>query len=178
MAEAKSTAQTAASRSTRVTHHAAIVDAIELLTADHRQVEDWFEQLKSATGTHKEGLALRICQALRMHMQIEEEIFYPAFWQATRETTTHHGAEIEHERARVLIAEIEIASPQDEYFDARVTVLSEMIKHHVNDEEARGGMFAKARRSKMALGEVGEQLAARKAKLAAVAQTGTWAGMP
>src|SRR5690606_31780247 len=138
-------------------------DAIALLKADHRQVEDWFEQFeKSRSDEKKQDLATKICRALNAHTVIEEEIFYPAFLEATGETDIHHEAEIEHDGAKKLIAEIEASSPDDEYFEPKVSVLSEMIKHHVNEEEKRGGMFAKAKQSEMDLMDLGEQLARRK----------------
>ena len=77
----------------------------------------------------------------------------------------HHEAEVEHDGAKRLIAEIEAFGPEDEYFDAKVKVLSEMIKHHVKEEEQRGGMFAKARESDMDLEALGEQIESRKAEL-------------
>jgi hypothetical protein len=64
-----------------------------------------------------------------------------------------------------VIGKIEASGPDDELFDAQVKVLSEMIKHHVNEEEKRDGMFAKARQSEMDLEAIGQQLAARKAEL-------------
>jgi hypothetical protein len=138
-------------------------DAIALLKADHRQVEGWFEQFeKSRSDEKKQDLATKICRALKAHTVIEEEIFYPAFLEATGEKDIHHEAEIEHDGAKKLIAEIEGSGSEDEYFDAKVSVLSEMIKHHVNEEEKRGGMFAKAKQSEMDLMELGEQLARRK----------------
>ncbi len=141
-------------------------DAIALLKADHRQVEEWFEQFESArSDDRKATLSQQIIRALKVHTQIEEEIFYPAFLDATEEEDIHHEAEVEHDGAKKLIAEIESKGPSDDYFDARVTVLSEMIKHHVNEEEKRDGMFAKARQSDMDLAALGEQLAARKAEL-------------
>ena len=109
-------------------------------------------------------LAKQICTALKVHTQIEEEIFYPAFLEATEDEDMHHEAEVEHTGAKRLIADIE-SRTSDEYFDARVTVLSEMIKHHVKEEEQPDGMFAKARRSEMDLDEIGEQLQARKSEL-------------
>ncbi|MBV8805054.1 MAG: hemerythrin domain-containing protein [Sinobacteraceae bacterium] len=141
-------------------------DAIALLTADHRQVEEWFEQF-SSTGSEerKQRLVVQICRALKVHTQIEEEIFYPAFLEATGEEDVHHEAEIEHEGAKRLIADIEGSGPDDDYYDARVTVLSEMIKHHVNEEEKRGGMFAKARKANMDLAALGQQLETRKSEL-------------
>lgn len=141
-------------------------DAIALLKADHRQVEQWFEQFDSTRSSdRKANLAQQICKALEVHAQIEEEIFYPAFLEATDDEDIHHEAEIEHDGAKKLIAEIQSKGPDDEYFDARVSVLSEMIKHHVKEEESRDGMFGKARQSDMDLEALGQQLASRKAQL-------------
>jgi len=141
-------------------------DAIALLKADHRQVEQWFGQFdKARDDSRKQELATTICNALKVHTSIEEEVFYPAFFAATEDRDLHHEAIIEHDGAKKLIAEIEAAGPDDEFFDARVTVLSEMIKHHVKEEEQPGGMFAEARKSKLDLVALGEQLAARTAEL-------------
>jgi len=141
-------------------------DAIALLKGDHRQVEDWFEQFEKArTDGRKQELATDICSALKVHTKVEEEIFYPAFLEATGDKDLHHEAEIEHDGAKKLIAEIEASSPDDEYFDSKVKVLSEMIKHHVKEEEQPGGMFAEARKSAMDLDALGEQMAARKSEL-------------
>ncbi len=104
----------------------------------------------------------KICDALTVHTQIEEEIFYPAFWQATQDKDMHHEAEVEHAGAKNLIAEIKGSGPDDDYYDAKVHVLSEMIKHHVKEEEQRGGMFAEAKQSDMDLLALGAQLRARK----------------
>jgi hemerythrin HHE cation binding domain-containing protein len=138
-------------------------DAIALLKADHREVKRWFGEFeKTRSETRKRELAQKICMALKAHTIIEEEIFYPAFLEATEEKDIHHEAEVEHEGAKKLIDEIEAAGPDDDYFDARISVLSEMINHHVNEEEKRGGMFAKARSSDMDLEALGEQLEQRK----------------
>jgi hypothetical protein len=141
-------------------------DAIALLKADHRQVATWFGQFEhTRSAERKQALATRICNALKVHTEIEEEIFYPAFLASTRDTDMHHEAVVEHAGAKYLIAEIEAASPADDYFDAKVKVLSEMIKHHVKEEEQPGGMFAEARKSDMDLGQLGQQLKARKREL-------------
>jgi hemerythrin superfamily protein len=141
-------------------------NAIALLKADHRQVEEWFEEFdKARSDDRKQALATQICNALKVHATIEEEIFYPAFLKATDDTDLHHEAQVEHNGAKKLIAEIEASSPDDDYFKAKVTVLSEMIKHHVKEEEQPGGMFSEARDSDMDLDQLGEQLAARKAEL-------------
>ena len=148
------------------TRRRATPNAINLLKADHRQVEDWFEQFEKARSDDKKAdLAKRICQALKVHTTIEEEIFYPAFLEATGNKEIHHEAEIEHDGAKKLIAQIENSSPADDYFDSKLTVLSEMIKHHVKEEEQRDGMFAEAKKSEMDLELLGEQLQARKAEL-------------
>jgi hemerythrin superfamily protein len=141
-------------------------DAIALLKADHRAVEELFDQFeKTRSDDRKEEIAHKICAALKAHTIIEEEIFYPAFLEATRDKDIHHEAEVEHDGAKRMIADIEGMSSDDDYYDAKVTVLSEMIKHHVNEEEKRGGMFAEARDSGMDLDELGERLRRRKAEV-------------
>lgn len=145
---------------------AAQLDAIALLKADHRQVEELFDAYsKSRSPARKGTLALEICAALRIHMAIEEEFFYPAFLEGTSDSDLHHEAEVEHAGARKLMTEIEASSPDDEYFDAKIKVLSELIKHHVKEEEQRGGMFAKAKDSEMDLEELGIIMSARKEEL-------------
>jgi hemerythrin superfamily protein len=146
-------------------------DAVALLKADHRQVEEWFEQFEKArTATRKQDLASSICSALRVHTQIEEEIFYPAFIAATKDVDMHHEAVIEHDGAKKLIEQIEKSSPSDEYYDSKVKVLSEMIKHHVKEEEQPGGMFAEAKSSKLDLEALGAEMAARKEQLSGKAE--------
>jgi hypothetical protein len=141
-------------------------DAIALLKADHRQVEGWFKQFcGTESKSRKSALSEKICNALKVHTTIEEEIFYPAFLEGTGEEDLHHEAEVEHNGAKKLIAEIEMTGPDDDHYDARVTVLFEMIKHHVKEEEQPGGMFAKARQSEMDLEALGEQMRARKQQL-------------
>jgi hemerythrin superfamily protein len=143
-------------------------DAIALLKADHRQVETWFEQFEKAKADQRKlDLATRICDALTIHTRIEEEIFYPAFLEATGDKDHHHEAEVEHDAAKKLIAEIDASGPDDDYYDAKVKVLSEMIRHHVKEEERPGGMFAEARKSDMELGALGAEMSARKGELAA-----------
>jgi len=146
-------------------------DAIALLKADHRQVEEWFSEFdKSNSRSKKQKLATNICEALTVHTTIEEEIFYPAFIEATGDKDLHHEAVVEHAGAKKLIAEIQDMSSDDDYFDAKVTVLSEMIKHHVKEEEQPGGMFAEARKSDMDLESLGALLQVRKKALQAQAK--------
>jgi hemerythrin superfamily protein len=145
-------------------------DAIALLKADHRQVAEWFDEFEGArSADKKQKLASQICGALRVHTAIEEEIFYPAFIQATKDKDIHHEAIVEHAGAKDLISQIEESGPTDDYFDSKVKVLSEMIKHHVKEEEQPGGMFAEAKASKMDLEELGGELLRRKAELSAEA---------
>jgi hemerythrin superfamily protein len=147
------------------------LDAIAMLKADHRQVEEWFSQFdKTHDQSKKQQLATDICVALTVHTRIEEEIFYPAFIETTGDKDTHHEAIVEHAAAKKLIAEIRGMSAADDYFNAKVTVLSEMIKHHVKEEEQPGGMFAEARKSDMDLQLLGEQLDARRKELQAEAK--------
>jgi hemerythrin superfamily protein len=141
-------------------------DAIKLLKDDHRQVEEWFEAFeKTNSASKKQKLANDICLALRVHTQIEEEIFYPACREVDIEEDMMDEADVEHDGAKKLIAEIEAGKPGDDHWDAKVKVLSEMIKHHVKEEEQRDGIFAKAKKSELHLEALGEELQARKTEL-------------
>jgi len=145
-------------------------DAVALLRADHRQVEKWFEEFQNARSIdRKQSIAAQICAALRVHTMLEEEIFYPAFLAATSATEMHHEAIIEHAGAKKLIAEIETANPGDDYYNARMAVLAEMIRHHVKEEERPTGMFAAAKKSGMDLVDLGRQLRNYKQELEAKA---------
>ena len=147
-------------------------DAVSLLKADHRQVEEWFGEFEGARSSDKkQKLASQICAALRVHTTIEEELFYPAFIKSTKDKDIHHEAIVEHAGAKSLIAQIESSDPSDDYFDSKVKVLSEMIKHHVKEEEQPGGMFAEAKASKMDLGELGSELLRRQQQLSGKASS-------
>jgi hemerythrin superfamily protein len=164
-----------AGRATRVAEgtSATAIDAIELLESDHRHVEAWFAEFASAT-THarKQDLAERICRALRVHMRIEEEIFYPAFLDAVGDRPLHDDAEAAHEQAREVIADIEACDAGDDgNFDILVQTLARMIERHVTDEEQPGGMFDEARQSDLDLYDLGARLEHRKLELMDDAET-------
>ena len=148
-------------------------DAIGLLKADHRKVEDLFEQFEAATGDgKKQKLAMQICMELTVHTVIEEEIFYPACEGKVEEDLLKE-AFVEHDAAKVLIAEIEAGGPDDAFYDAKVKVLSEEITHHVKEEEQRvEGIFAQARKAGIDMEALGEQLRARKEELIASYKAG------
>jgi hemerythrin superfamily protein len=139
-------------------------DAIALLKEDHRAVEKLFKEFEGAKGEgRKEKLARRICMELTVHTKIEEEIFYPACKGKVGEDLLKE-AYVEHDAAKLLIAEIEAGSGQsDEFFDAKVQVLSEQIEHHVEEEEKE--LFPEVRKADLDLKTLGEQLAARKKEL-------------
>lgn len=141
-------------------------DAIALLKADHRKVEELFGQYESARGTQrKQALVRKICTELEVHTTIEEEIFYPACRGAIEDDLLDEGY-VEHDGAKVLIAELLGSAPDESFYDAKVKVLSEMIEHHVEEEEKRvEGMFSQARKAGLDMDALGEQMAARKAEL-------------
>ena len=139
-------------------------DAVTLLESDHREVEGFFELYKATKAAdRKKQLAGKICAALRVHAQIEEELFYPAARQATKDNGLLDEAIVEHAGAKVLIAEIEAMQPGMPLYDAKLTVLGEQIQHHVKEEEA--DLFPKVRGTDIDLKALGERMAARKAEL-------------
>lgn len=146
-------------------------DAIAMLKADHRKVEDLFEKFESAR-SGKAKIAQEICNELKIHTVIEEEIFYPAL-KGKIESETLTEAYVEHDGAKVLVNDIVAGDPDDEYYDAKVKVLSEEIKHHVREEEMRQeGMFAQAREAGVDLVALRDAMLARKEQLMAAAKTG------
>lgn len=147
-------------------------DAIALLKADHRKVEDLFEQFEGAKGAgSKQKICHQICIELKVHTAIEEEVFYPAL-RGKIEDDTLDEAYVEHDGAKVLINDLEASSPDADFYDAKVKVLSEEIKHHVKEEEMPGeGMFAQARKTDVDLVALRDAMAARKEALMAQAES-------
>jgi hemerythrin superfamily protein len=146
-------------------------DACDLLDADHKNVKKMFKEYEELTGSKarsaaqkKKELATQICMELTVHAQIEEEIFYPALREAIKDTDLLDEAEVEHQTAKDLIAQIQAAGEPDEMFDAKVKVLGEYIDHHVKEE--RGEIFPKARAArKLDLMSMREELETRKEEL-------------
>ena len=136
--------------------------AVALLKADHRAASALFKEFKGAAAKRKLEIAREVSKMLKVHTTIEEEIFYPAV-KARVEGGMVNEAVVEHASAKDLIAQIDALSGKEELFDAKVTVLGEMIEHHVEEEEAE--MFRQAKASGIDLDELGNQMEARKAEL-------------
>ena len=152
------------------TKAAAHEDAITLLSADHAKVKKLFNEFQSlkeedGSAEDKSALVTQICNELKVHAEIEEEIFYPAVRKAIDDGDLMDEALVEHAGAKELIAQLEDMSPDDELYDAKVTVLGEQIRHHVKEEE--GEMFPKAKKAKVDGEALGVQMAERKAELMA-----------
>ena len=141
-------------------------DAVALLKQDHREAEGFFESFEKAKDSKtKASLAARICQALTVHMQIEEELFYPATRKATGDDDLLDEAVVEHAGAKQLIAEIEAMKVGDDLYDAKIKVLGEQIEHHVEEEEKE--LFPEVKKSDLDLGALGGRMASRKGELMA-----------
>lgn len=139
-------------------------DAIQLLKADHREVEQMFSKFENTNGAAtKSKLADQICLALKVHTQIEEEIFYPAAREALTDEEMIDEAVVEHAAAKDLIAEIEAMDVDEDLFDAKVKVLSEQIEHHVEEEEKE--LFPKLQKTDMDMRMLGMRMAERKKEL-------------
>ena len=154
--------------SSRASAKPGAMDAIKLLTADHREVKALFQEYQKlvdhdAEDEEKQPIAEQICAMLTVHAQIEEELFYPAAKEAIKEPDLVDEATVEHASAKDLIAQLRESDPTDELYDAKVKVLGEYIDHHVKEEE--GELFPQARRAKVDLAALGEQLEQRKTEL-------------
>ncbi|HSH88525.1 MAG TPA: hemerythrin domain-containing protein [Ramlibacter sp.] len=154
-------------------------DACDLLDTDHKNVKKMFKEYEEMAGSRarsaaqkKMDLAMQICQELTVHAQVEEEIFYPRLREAIKDTDMLDEAEVEHQTAKDLIAQIQSAGEPDEMFDAKVKVLGEYIDHHVKEE--RNEIFPKARGArKLDLFGMRDEIEARKEEL--MAEMGTMA---
>ena len=142
-------------------------DAIALLTEDHKTVKKLFEDFDKAVeaedASKKEELVEQICFALKLHTEIEEEIFYPAVRAAIDDDALLNEAQVEHASAKDLITQIQEMASADPFFDAKVTVLGEYIEHHVQEEETE--MFVKAKKANLDLAGLGDQMSKRKEEL-------------
>lgn len=139
------------------------VNAVSLLVHDHKEVKEMFEKfegLSDRSKASKKKLAEQICEALILHTQIEEEIFYPAVRAAIKDGDLMDEALVEHAGAKDLIAQILGMDPGDDLYDAKIKVLSEQIEHHVKEEEEE--MFPKVKKTSLDLLALGQEMAARK----------------
>ncbi|VCU70913.1 hypothetical protein PIGHUM_02993 [Pigmentiphaga humi] len=140
--------------------------ALSLLLDDHRHAKRLFKQFESVRGMQeKKQIAMEVCQALEVHTQIEEELFYPKIRADGGEKFADllDEAKVEHASAKDLIAQIQRAGTADELFEAKVKVLSEYIAHHVSEEEEE--LFPKVIAKKIDLKELAEEMAARREEL-------------
>ena len=167
-AERKSNRSQGASSSRNKERQQASRNAFDVLEEDHREVEEWFDEydeLKDSDEDRKADLAEKICLALKVHAQIEEEIFYPRAREASEDNDLIDEALVEHSTVKNLIGEIEAMEVGEELYDAKIRVLGEMVKQHIKEEEEE--LFPELQSTKMDLDAVGKELAERKQELMA-----------
>jgi hypothetical protein len=146
-------------------------NAIALLRQQHRQIQQQFARYEQEVSESQWGVAVKdALAALKMHMEVEEEVFYPAYLDATDDQEGHHDAMVEHEAAKKLIEDIEYSDPADEYFEAMMRVLFKIVRAHIVEEEAPGGMFDSARRTGVDLRKLARNMAAKQAELEETAE--------
>lgn len=142
-------------------------DAIALLEADHREVAGYFDDFEATKDDREKKLiAGKICAALKVHTQIEEELLYPVAREETGDDDLLDEAQVEHAGAKTLIVQIEAMRPGQPLYDAKVKVLGEQVRHHVEEEESE--LFPELRDTDIDLVALGARLAARKAELMAL----------
>jgi hemerythrin superfamily protein len=138
------------------------MDAIVLLKNDHKTVEKLFKQFEKADDDEKDlkrSLVDQIVEELSVHAFIEEQHFYPVAREAVPETEDHVLESLEeHHIVKWVLQELREMDPADERFDAKVTVLMENVRHHVEEEEQ--DWFPEVRKGlgRKRLQELGEQL--------------------
>lgn len=147
------------------------LDATHILASDHRPVESLFSKFESSSGAQRKAdIANRICDELKMHTIIEEEIFYPALEGKIDESLLKE-AYVENDGAKLLVNEIARGNPDEDFYDAKVTVLKEQIEHHVKEEEKQhDNMFQQARAAKVDLEDLGKRMLEKKEQLQSLAK--------
>ena len=143
------------------------VDAIDLLKQDHDKVERAFKQFEKMDRQDTEAcrqLVQTVCEELKVHTTVEEEVFYPAVREAIGDEDLMNEAAVEHETASMLIEQLDNMGPDDPNYYAIFTVLGEYVRHHIKEEQ--GEMFPAAKRAKVDLAALGERIRARKEELA------------
>ena len=139
-------------------------DAIAMLKADHDKVKKMFKEFEKLDETEeKSSLVRQTCAELKVHTQLENEIFYPAVREAIEDDDLMDEALVEHQAAEELISQLEQMEPGDEMYDAKFTVLGEYVDHHITEEQKE--MFPKAKKAKIDLAGLGEQMMTRKQEL-------------
>src|SRR5207253_4875739 len=140
-------------------------DAVSILKRDHDTVQELFDEFEKAKQRPaKKKIVTRALTELKVHAALEEEIFYPAV-RAALEQDLMNEADEEHHVAKVLIAELEKMTGKEDHYDAKFTVLSENVRHHIKEEESE--MLPKAKSLPIDFDALGEQLMARKEQLLA-----------
>jgi hemerythrin superfamily protein len=145
----------------------AAANAVELLKTEHEEVAELFDTFESADTDEQEGVVEQICQKLTVHAQIEEEILYPAARDVLEEDDENlvNEAAVEHGTVKDLIAKIQDTAATDQFYVAKVKVLGEYVKHHVEEEETE--LFPLLEASDLDLDAMGSELASRKLELMA-----------
>lgn len=140
-------------------------DALGILKRDHDTVKDIFSEFeRSDDRREKKSLVAQAVMELKIHATIEEELFYPSLrGKEEVEQDLLNEADEEHHVAKLLIAELDQMDGSEDHFDAKFTVLSENIRHHIKEEE--NGLFPQARRTDVDFILLGRRLNARKTQL-------------
>jgi len=145
--------------------------AIEMLKEDHAKVKKAFKEFETLDREDTEAcrqLVQTVCDDLKVHTTLEEEIFYPAVREAIEDEDIMNEASVEHETAKMLIEQLENMEPDDPNYHATFTVLGEYVMHHVKEEE--GEMFPQAKKAGIDLEALGERMQDRKSELLAQAE--------
>jgi hemerythrin superfamily protein len=131
------------------------VNALELLKEDHREVEQLFQSFEEADGRSRQGIADEAIKALEIHTKIEESLVYPAIREATGEEDLVDEANEEHHVVALLIKELKKMRASAEGYKAKFTVMSELVKHHIEEEEKE--MFPEAENADVDWEELGQE---------------------
>lgn len=136
--------------------------AIAMLKEDHRVFDRLFKEFEEASGKRKLEIAQELCLRITVHSKVEEDVFYPAIKGKVDEDEIEEAI-VEHQAAETIIEELEEMDGSEELFDAKVHVLGEQLRHHIEEEETE--MFEEAKQAGLDLEAIGEQMTAKQTEL-------------
>ncbi|HKN85746.1 MAG TPA: hemerythrin domain-containing protein [Nitrospiraceae bacterium] len=145
--------------------------AIELLREDHQKVQDLFEEFESADNRSRQRIVDQALMELEIHSKLEEGLIYPAIRDALDEEDMMDEALEEHHVVELLIKELRKMGPKDERYKAKFTVLAEIVKHHIEEEESE--VLPQAEETDIDMAELGQEAMALKEKLMSKMHSGS-----
>jgi len=140
-------------------------DILSLIEADHRKVEELFDQFEELEGKKAQECFKQIYKELTLHARVEELVFYPALREYEEMEGYIEEAESEHNSVKILLEQMKSLKPSDSEFETKMTHLQESVMHHVEEEEDEIFEAVRSAMDEAELEELGQEFQTTKTKI-------------